>query len=89
MGSPRIKFDHLVGKTIQVFFWDHCLGDELIECALFGVLVEETDLALKVRYWHCVGHDEDDSNHEHAVILKSTVTGISQLESSSSLKLLK
>jgi hypothetical protein len=89
MGSPRISYEHLVGKIVQVFFWDHALGDDLFECAMFGVLVEETDTALKIRYWHCVGVEEEDSNHEHGFILKSAITGISQLEIIGQARLLK
>ena len=73
MQSPSNNYFHLHGEIVQVVLLDHAIDDRPFACTVFGILVEEDELTIKIRYWHCNEKEDDDHNHEHIVIVKGAI----------------
>lgn len=81
MDSSQVKkYKKYVGKMIKVAFLDHAIGTKRpVLCTAMGQVTEITDDSLVIRYWHCVGIDEEHNN-EYMVILHSTIKKIQSLK---------
>lgn len=59
-------------KIVAVRFKDHCLGDAdtsaLIDCAVYGLLYEETREYLKIGVWHSVGMLPDHNSEVYTLL---------------------
>lgn len=74
MDSAPLNYFEFHGDVVAVRFLDHALGEEAFDCEVFGVLVFEDEKLIRIRYWHCHDKADDDTNHEHIVIIKSAIT---------------
>lgn len=63
--------------VVHLTFWDHAKGDgslhRLIQCEVWGLLIEETPRELRVATWIAEGQ-ADSHNSEILVIAKGTIT---------------
>lgn len=77
--SSELNYFNLHGEIVSVRLLDHAIDDKPFECFVFGVLVEEDDTTIKIRYWHCHEKEDDDHNHEHIVVVKGAILNITKL----------
>jgi hypothetical protein len=73
----------LVGKNVEVNFWDHCEGGA--ECVtpmrtmVWGRCVQEQKDYLVIRSWHSVDADAAPDSHQQWVIVRSTIMEVKVL----------
>ncbi len=78
--SNKINYFDLHGDVVRVLFLDHATGEATFECEVFGILTDEDEASIRIRYWHCHGMDDDNFNHEHLTIIKGAIISVISLK---------
>lgn len=79
------KIKSALNKSVRIYFYDHCSGNEIgdneaIECVVEGELVAITQKSFKVRCWGVLNMEQPHDNDEFFIILRSTVYSVEVLK---------
>jgi len=61
------------GELYLIRFYDHCIGDTLLECEVVGWVFYDDEKTVRVTFWHIDDEEWKGENKEPVTILKSTI----------------